>query len=145
VNGVPSEHQPELAWGNSVWSRVFPLLPLLAMSVLVVVDSANWPIRELWPVFPVLAVVAGLMMRQSVRLIGDELLIRYPTWTVRLRRTEVADAHFNYFGLVVQLRNGATVFAPLMPKLSSTELSSGGRPEPGSASYEITRWASEGD
>ncbi|GAA1549746.1 hypothetical protein GCM10009741_62430 [Kribbella lupini] len=120
------------------------LMPLPAVGVLVVVDSANWPIREMWPVFPVLAVVAGLMMRPSVRLSGDELLIRYPIGSQRLRRSDVASAHFNYFGLVVQLRNGATAFAFLAPKPTSTELSSGGRPEPGSASYEITRWASEG-
>jgi hypothetical protein len=63
--------------------------------------------------------------------------------TRRIPRAEVESAKFNYHGLVIRRRDGGSVFALLGPKMTSTELSWGGKPEPGSAAYEITRWAQQ--
>jgi hypothetical protein len=122
-------------------SRIFLSLPFLAAAVWTLIDREHWPIRETWPALFALWVVTMIGTRSGVRMTSGELVIRYPIAAQRLPRAEVKSAKFNYFGLVVHMRDGRSKFALLAPELKSTELSRGGEPEPGSAAYEITRWA----
>ncbi|MGW5190541.1 PH domain-containing protein [Kribbella sp. NPDC004138] len=133
----------EQAWGNNRWTRIFLGLPFLGATLVTVIDSANWPIREMWPALLAFGIMTVTVTRPTVRITAHELVIRYPIGGRRIARAEVVSARFNYFGLVIQLRDGSTAFAFLAPKLTSTELSSGWQPEPGGAAYEITRWAEE--
>ena len=128
-------------WGNNLWTRIFLGLPFLGAMLVTIVDSEDWPIREMWPALLAFGVVTVTVMRPTVRITAHELVIRYPIGGRRIRRAEVVSARFNYFGLVIRLRDGGTAFAFLAPKLTSTELSPGSQPEPGSAAYEITQWA----
>jgi hypothetical protein len=139
-----TEHD-ERIWGNNLWTRMFLGLPFLAATLVTVIDSDDWPIREMWPALLALGILTVLAMRPTVRVTAHELVIHYPIGGRRLHRAEVQSARFNYFGLVIRLRDGGSAFAFLAPKLTSTELSSGGQPEPGSAAYEITRWAEAAD
>lgn len=131
----------EQVWGNNSFSRIFLSLPVLCATLWTLIDSENWPIREMWPALLALGILSVMAMRPTVRTTKDELVIRDPIGGRRLVRADVASARFDYFGLRIRMRAGGCAFAFLSPKMTSTELSSGGQPEPGSAAYEITRWA----
>jgi hypothetical protein len=142
---TPGDVPDEQVWGNNLFSRIFLSLPVLCATLWTLIDSENWPIREMWPGLLALGILSVMAMRPTVRTTKDELVIRYPIGGRRLARADVVSARFNYFGLRIRLRAGGSAFAFLSPKMTSTELSSGARPEPGSAAYEITRWAQAAD
>lgn len=136
----------ELRWGHNWWSRILLSLPFVGATIWVLVDEwisdDNWTLRDEWPMLLALGALSLLMMRPSVRITPDELRVCI-ILTRRIPRAEVESAEFNYHGLVIRRRDGGAEFALLAPRLTSTELSWGGRPEPGSAAYEITRWAQQ--
>lgn len=136
----------ELRWGHNRWSRIFLSLPFLGATIWVLIDEwtsdDNWTLRDAWPMLLALGVLSLLMMRPSVRITPDELWICI-LLTRKIPRAEVESAKFNYHGLVIHRRDGGSEFALLAPRLTSTELSWAGQPEPGSAAYEITRWAEQ--
>jgi hypothetical protein len=138
---TPGDVPDEQVWGNGIFSRVFLGLPVLCATLWTLIDSENWPIREMWPALLALGILTVMAMRPTVRTTKDELVIRYPIGGRRLARADVASARFDYLGLRIRMRDGGSAFAFLSPRMTSTELSSGGQPEPGSAAYEITRWA----
>ncbi|GAA0609079.1 PH domain-containing protein [Kribbella sandramycini] len=128
----------EQSWGNNRWTR--GLFALVWLGLVVTVLFFGEPATD-WLFLLPLTLVIVLAARHDVRITPDELIVRYPIGGYRIPRADVLSARFNYFGLVIQLRSGATAFAFATPKLTSAELSSGGQPEPGGAAYEITRWA----
>jgi hypothetical protein len=128
-----------------VW-RIIMFLPLLAAilgTLWIVFRAEVAPFSVTWPVFLVVSylALAALRSRWTVRLTQDELLIRYPIGSQRVPRPQVESAHFNYWGLIIRKRGGGFAFAFLAPRWTSTELSSGGKPGPDSAAFQITRWA----
>ncbi|MDX6247916.1 MAG: hypothetical protein QOF10_1276 [Kribbellaceae bacterium] len=142
----PSDLPTEQEWGTALVWRIILVLPLLAaiLGILwTLIEDEVAPLSVTWPVFLVVSylALAALRSRWTVRLTQDELLIRYPIGGQRVRRAQVASAHFNYWGLIIRKRGGGFAFAFLAPKWNSTELSSGGKPGPDSAAFHITRWA----
>ena len=126
--------QDEQRWGNNLLSRIFLSLPFVGATLWVLIDEwitgDNWTIREMWPALLGLGILTVMLMRPSVRITSDELVIRI-ILTRRIPRAEVESAKFNYHGLVIRRRDGGSVFALLGPKMTSTEMSWGGKPEPG--------------
>jgi hypothetical protein len=140
------EADDEQAWGAGVISRIALCLALPAVIACTFVIG-DLPLSETWPAFVVAGwlALAGVRGSWSVRLTRVELLIRYPIGGRRIDRAQVLSARFNPFGLIIRMRDGGKAFAFLAPKASSTELSSGGVPDAGSAAYQITAWAAGAD
>lgn len=142
----PSDLSTEQEWGLALVWRIIMFLPLPAAILgflWTVLRDEVAPLSVTWPVLLVVfyLALAALRSRWSVRLTRDELFIRYPIGSQRVRREEVESAHFNYWGLIIRKRGGGFAFAFLAPKWNSTELSSGGKPGPDSPAFQITRWA----
>jgi hypothetical protein len=133
----------EQVWGAGLIGRIVLCLPIVAATVWTLFNYDDWPITDTWPafLFAVLLTLAGLRSRWSVRLTQTELLIRYPIGGLRIPRADVVSARFNWHGLIIRKRDGGKAFAFLAPRMTSTELSSGGEPGPDSAAYQITEWA----
>ncbi|QNE18627.1 hypothetical protein F1D05_12805 [Kribbella qitaiheensis] len=129
----------ELQWGTKTPFKVLACVPFVGALGWFVV-AGGW--FELWPFLLFLAAMAYVWGRGGgARLTEDELVLRYPIGTRRIPRAEVSSARFTYNGMRIQLRDGSKVFAFLQPKWTSTEMSSGAIPGPGSAAYRITEWA----
>ncbi|WP_328999310.1 hypothetical protein OHA18_33300 [Kribbella sp. NBC_00709] len=130
---------PEIRrWGpHRVTLIVFRLLVLAAL-----VASVIEPM--LWPSIPMTLVVLGGAMRYELRLTDDELVFRELIGSLRIPRTEIAFAKFDYKPLGVYLdihrRNGQIDHLRFQPKMTSSELT-GDPPTPDSAAHQITRWA----
>lgn len=143
---APGCAQDEQRWGNNLLSRFFLSLPFVGATSWVLIDEwvtdDNWTVREDGPTLLALGILSLMIMRPSVRITPGELRICI-LLTRRIPRAEVESAKFSYHGLVIQRRDGRSEFALLAPRLTSTELSWGAEPEPGSAAYEITRWAQQ--
>lgn len=92
------------------------------------------------PMLLMMGIVTVMITRPRARITPDELQIRI-LLTRRIPRAQVESAKVTHLGLVIRRRDGGSEFAVLAPRMTSTELSWGGEPEPGSAAYEITRWA----
>jgi hypothetical protein len=131
----------ELQWGTRTPVKVLAWVPFVGLvGWILVAGDGMW--AGLWPMLLFVGVMAYVWGRGGgARLTEDELVLRYPVGSRRIPRTEVVSARFTWQGMRIQLRDGSTAFAFLTPKWSSTELSSGGVPEPGSAAYRITEWA----
>ena len=126
-------------WGAHRVTRILLAVPVLAA----VVATAVAP--EFAPAIVPPLVLFVVALRVELRMTDDELVLRRYVDTVRIPRSDVAFAKFDYrpFGapyLEIHRRSGRVDRMPMAPKLSSTELS-GDPPRPDSAAYQITRWA----
>lgn len=143
MNGDEQGQSAKQSWGYERLSLLVHCLPLVSLIVWIIVDREFSPIGEMWPFVAAVGLMTVGLLRTGVTLTADELLIRYPVGSLRLTKDQVASARFNYFGLVIERRDGHPSFALLAPGLTSTELSSD-EPPPSSAAYQITKWAQEG-
>ncbi|TDW95389.1 PH (Pleckstrin Homology) domain-containing protein [Kribbella pratensis] len=139
--------------GNTADARVWRVgllggsllcLPFCAATAWTLIDSENWPIREMWPVLAIIGLSTIVFLRPEVRVTSDELVIRGLVGSHRIPRDQVEYAEFTTSWLLIHLRDGGIARARMLPKMSSTEWS-GGAATPDSVAYQITQWAKHGE
>lgn len=131
-------------WGVGLLGGTLLCLPFCAATAWTLIDSENWPIREMWPVITIMGLATIVFLRPQVRVTSDELVIRGLVGSRRVPRDQVEYAEFTASRLLIHLRDGSIARARALPKWNSTE-PSGGAPTPDSVAYQITQWARRGD
>ncbi|TDW93611.1 hypothetical protein EV137_0902 [Kribbella pratensis] len=128
-------------WGAHRITRIGLGIPVLAAVAATVIEP------EVAPAIVVALLPFIAALRIELRLDDDEVVLRRVLSTVRIPRSDVAFARFDYkpFGVFLEIhrRSGVVELLPFSPKMTSSELS-GDPPPPDSVAYQISRWAEEG-